>query len=201
MALTDDDYQLILYSLTRGTIEQSNVFAYKCTSTPPSALQLYDAFVDNVLTPIANIVSSDTVFTRIYIKNMVDTDDFFDTSTSVPGARSGSSMPPFVGAYFRYFRPNLTVHNGRKTFGSIAEGDVADGIATSAFVILLTALSDVLQSVIYSSGGDEFTPCIAKTERITNPSPPPAERVVWETLFPITSVAYVKISSQNTRKR
>lgn len=204
MALSNVDFCHILYlEDTVNSIQMSNVFYYKADlGFSSTAENLKDAFNNDIVVPLLDVLSASTRLTRQYVFNLVEEDDFVDVGYSPPffsGTRSSIQMPPFVGWYFRYVRPTRDVRSGRKTFGTIAEGDVSNGVATGAIVALLVALETALEQPI-TTGLGNYNPCIAKTTLVPNPSPPPDFRRVPITLYPIDSVVYERVSTQNTRK-
>lgn len=199
MAITDKDYRLVLYSIFKSSIVGSNVFHFQRGLTG-DAIDLQETFEAVILPDIQAVVTEDTIFNRIYCINMDDDADFIDVAINEPGLRTGAPLPYFCTWTFRYFRPTLDVANGRKAFGSIAEVDVADGLPVAGLVTLLNALAITLQTPLSGANGF-YQPCIAKTHLIEDPEDPEEEIRVPLTLFPISSVAFTRVSTQNTRKR
>lgn len=199
MALTDRDYALILRTTAKG-IECKNTFWYK-TSISTTALNLSEKWEGQVLGDIRGVLSSDVTFVDLYTYNLVDEEDFatYDLG-GVQGLKGADSLPIFCGWYFRYIRTSRQIHDGRKTFAGIAETDVIDGVATGLVAADLDATATTLATPLDLGFSAIATPCIAQTEEYTNPENGKTYRRPV-TLIGITDVQYVKVSTQNSRKR
>lgn len=199
MALTDRDYSLILRTTIKG-IECKNTFWYK-TSISTTALNLAEHWEGSILGSLRGVLSSDVTFNDLYVFNLVDEEDFstYDLA-GVQGMKGADSLPVFCGWYFRYIRTSRAIHDGRKTFAGIAETDVIDGNATALVEADLDATATVLQTPIDLGFSAIATPCIAQTEEYTNPENGKTYRRPI-TLIGITDVQYVRVSTQNSRKR
>lgn len=199
MTLTDADYQVVVTGLMKG-IECKNTFWYQADNTGSVSGDLYTEFENTLLPSIANILSSDFVFTYLSVINLADIEDFTIGSVSVPGVRPSDSLPVFVGWYMRYFRPTRLIHDGRKTFAGIAENDVLDGVLISSQNTAMATVVADLAGSLDPGNGVLYYPCIAQTVEFTNPTNGKVYRrpdKLWHT----AGVAYVKVSTQNSRKR
>jgi len=199
--LTALDYCIILTSVWNDTHVLKNTFYYKSTGIGGDASTLASAFIADILPAWIDTITAATVLSDVYVFNLVEEADFFNADPATAGTRGTSDMPTFVGWYFRYFRPSRAVGNGRKTVGVISEGDVADGVATVTAEGFLQTLAGVLQTPVTGLFSTEWTPCIARTEEVPQEGDPTKMKRVPAELFPIERVEYVKVSSQNTRKR
>lgn len=199
MALTALDYSVVLTYEVKG-IECKNVFWYKSEVTTTASV-VAAQFDSEVLLPILSILSSDANMISTYCYNLVTLSDFdTNTHTTLNGDRTGLSMPVFVGWYFQYVRTTRETSHGRKTFAGIDETDVSDGEATLTIAPTLAAVATALASPFIIGAFAACDPCIAKTEEYTNPDNGKIYRRPVE-LFPINSVVYRRVSTQNSRKR
>lgn len=198
MALSNLDYQLRLSSTFKNTVHMENVFYYQA-NTDGSSFDLYTAWIVEVFPKIKAVQSEDVSSYKVSIINLVNEGDFYENPVEGQGSRLGSSVSPWDGWYFRYYRTTREVNNGRKTFGGIAEIDISDGQPTSGAVTLLQELGDVLQNVLNSDLAN-YSPSIAKTKLVPQVGDPSKMRRVPDTLFPVERVSFEEISHQVSRK-
>jgi hypothetical protein len=202
MGAVGDKYVLTLTSqyIPDGVLGNPliNVFAYEATSGTPSAMNLIDAFATIVLDLLTDVLSSETNVFGFDVVNLDDLGDFASVSNAHSGAVTGDNANVFVGWEFEYLRAVRGVHNGRKTFGVIAESSITSGNATSGSLTDLNLLAVALgQSINDVSVTASYTPRIWR--RAGNYGNPPA--AFPDTFYPISQVAYRRVSTQNTRKR
>jgi len=199
VGLTIYDYQVIATGTIKG-IECKNVFWYKADSANPNALELADEMEQTLLPAVATVLSSDFTYTELYTFNLVVPTDFDVRPLAVVGDRPSDSLPTFNSWYIRYFRPIRIIHDGRKSFAGIAENDVLDGVITSTLAVTMDLMTDVLQGSLDPGNGVLYNPCIAQTVEYTNPDTDKTYRIPFE-LWVCNRVEYVKVSTQNSRKR
>lgn len=199
MALTANDFSIVL-TLVVKSVTCKNVFWYK-TSDECVAGELNAMFLSDVLPDILAVLSSEVTATTLYTYSLTDVENFETIGiTGGVGLRGSDVMPIFNGWYFLYHRTSRLVNNGRKTFAGIAEVDVSDGVALATPLGLLEDLGVTLGSVQNIPIGKTAIPCIAKTVEYTNPETDKTYRIP-ETLIPVNTVTYERISTQNSRKR
>jgi len=194
-----DKYVLTLSGHVVGDISNviNNVFAYEAASAGCNAAGLSDGFGVDVLTDIANICSSAMSFDQILVVNLDDPADFNIEPISIYGAGNSAYMPKFVAFGFEYVRAVRGVHNGRKSFGVIAEDAVVDGSAASAVVADLNTLAGKLAANVVDAATNDYIPRIWR--RAGSYGTPPAS--FPDTYYPISGVVYKAVGSQNTRKK
>jgi len=196
----NERYELVLEGTCEGQPTR-NVFYYLQTNGVADAAQeLIDAFMNDVLQAVRATVTTATIYTNIFCKNLDNLEDFasFTISPSQAGNVDADTLPPFVCWSYIYRRATLAVHNGWKRFAGVPEtfqdGGVAAGGGTSA---LLVAVADSLEDALSNVAGDSFNPVIMRKTRV--PATGPLDHYDYEE-FPCAGVDYVHIGTQNTRK-
>lgn len=171
-----------------------NVFGYK-SSIPVVSEEdaLANSFVSQILPTVAGIVHARNSFYRVEVFNVTNGVGYRDWSVSPPvvGTRSGDSEPNFNAWGFRYNRVAAGTRNGYKRFGVIAESDVSDGVAASAFLATLTSAATTLGTPIHLGIIDTWFPVVLQRK--------PPHVFPW-TSTDIGSVTYQVVTSQNSRK-
>lgn len=199
MPLTSLDYRVVATGLVNSVVCK-NVFWYKATDPGAEAGQLALLFESTIIPAIATVQSSDFQWTNLDIYNLVEPSDFYTGTLSDVGDRGALAMPNFVAWYVRYFRSTTLTANGRKMIAGVSESDVSDGVIVPAVLVTMDLMTDVLETALVGGFGTDYIPCIAKTEEYTNPETGKTYRVPIE-LFGISRVEYVRVSTQNSRKR
>lgn len=189
-------YKLTLYSFLESPFNPYlNVFGYHDQlALPVDGSNLAPHFISDVLPDIQAVVHHYTTFTRVDVEEVIGGSGFW--SVTLPGgtlgARTGERMPEFVAWGFRYNRDAVGVRSGAKRFGSVAEGDVQDGSATSGIITDLNTLADRLGAAIQVGLVDTWFPVIL--ERPVTVGGP------WN-YHGLSGVSYQGVTTQNTRKR
>jgi hypothetical protein len=191
-------YRLIVRGSYPNVDEIINVFYYVGDGTGPTAAELISEFTTAVVIPWLAAVSA-SYFIRSAEAYALDNDsDFASVSYSAsPGSRSGDALPGFVSYTFRLNRTVRTVRNGRKAFVGVSETDIdALGVPTTAQETRLLNLATALALVIPVGGGDNtYSPGVLHTVINGVAQTPPG------TVLGVLSAAFVRVSSQNTRKK
>lgn len=199
MTLTTNDYRVIATGVVNGVICK-NVFWYKDVVGGGLAVDLAAVFSTDIIDELIKVQSSSFQWTNLDVYNLVNPSNFYVTTLSQAGLRPSAVMPNFVSWYMRYFRPTTIVHDGRKAIAGVAEVDVTDGHIVTTLEVTMDLVTDALQAQLIDGSGTPYSACIAKTEPYTNPVTGKTYRVPIE-LFPIERVEYVRVSTQNSRKR
>lgn len=189
-----DLYQLKAVQLnTPDTQEHMNVYHYLQTAGAASdADDLALNWAIDVMPGLLAIQSNRITYVRIEVENLNSPTDFYTAalSTSNVGTRTGEMLPQFVNWAFRLNRATTLVRHGQKRIMGVAEGDQSNGIEAAGIVAALNNAAAALGGVVADAIGGVWTPRIA---RIAPPAAPSS--------FPIQNAQYVRISTQNTRKR
>lgn len=175
--------------------EYLNVFGYDSQALILDELNAFaDAFLDQVLPDILDVLSDDMKFTRLEVYNVSDGVGYVDRSIDPVevGVRTGNSMPRFVAWGFKYQRDAIGKRSGGKRFGKLVESDQDNGLPTEAFEPTLAALASTLGSPLMVGIIETWFPVILERK--------PAGVYPW-TKHDIAGVVFDKITSQNTRKR
>jgi len=207
MAL-DEIYRVKLtqaYNLTSPL--SLNVFYYKqIFDLPPtiSSESLANEFEANV-EPLIRAIQSALVSTlQIAVENIIPGPDNFYKNYS-PGARAGlkagDCLPPYACWAFRYNRDNSAVRNGQKRFMGVVEGDQVNGLAQAAMTPDFTALGTRLGQILGIIGAaDSFQPRIFRAGSPGKVIPSKVIAAKVQDDFNVSSVAYVSLSTQTSRK-
>jgi hypothetical protein len=186
-------FQLIV----RGTIalqETNNIFYYEAAAPEAGAAEdLTTAFIDRCAADWLGAVSSAWGFKNASCVDLLNPGDLFESAFGGVGSLGGDVYSPFVAFTFKYNRSTTLVRNGSKRIAGVPESCSSDGIAiTSGQRALLDVLANDFSATLT---GDitNYTPVIFHK---TNVPPDPLAGIS----YPITSVSYSHIGSQNTRK-
>lgn len=179
-----------------GVNDFENVFAYEDVAGDGSALDLNESFIADKLPALVAITSVGVTYNQISTFALEDPTDFALSSFSTPGTRSGEYLPMFTGWEFQYVRQSRAVANGRKTFAGIAEQDQANGAPIAGLSTAIAAVETALRTDVVGAGST-YVPRIWR--RAGDYGDPPVAFV--DTFYPISTVVFRRISTQNTRKR
>jgi len=179
-----------------------NVFAYEGTSGTPTAADCIAAFDNDIMTNILNLTSSATEYYRIECINLDNLADFSTLPITQIGIVTGEHMPEFVGWEFQYIRAVRGVHHGRKTFSIVAESSQINGAPTSGMLTTLVNTQTVLGLPITGPLG-LYTPRIWRRAGVYAPysGTPKVGTTYPDTFYPISGVDFIRLSTQNSRKR
>jgi hypothetical protein len=173
-----------------------NVFAYEGAGTGSTASDLYIAFLASIVAGIASIVADAVDFGLTTVVNLDDPADFYIATAGISGVRTGQTLPQFNAWEYEYLRATRSVHNGRKSFSVITEGDQANGIADPTFETTdLEPFAVALSSDLLGFASASYIP------RIWRRAGTYVSGTFPDTFYPISGVVYNRISTQNTRKR
>lgn len=185
-----------------GTNAFFNVFAYEGTGGTPTAGDCIAAFDADVMTPLLAALANNTEFTLFECINLDNPVDFAIQPTTQIGVQTGEYLPDFTGWEFQYVRAVRGVHHGRKTFSLVSEAAQVNGVATGGQLSTLVTLESALGLPITGPAGT-YTPRIWR--RAGNYAPysgtPPVGTPYPDTFYPISGVQYIRLSTQNSRKR
>jgi hypothetical protein len=153
MPITDQDYQLNDLWVTASGINFRNTYFYRAQSGSPAANDLAQAFQNDIVPELADLLHVNMTHSSIVVFNLDDTGDF-DTLNdgATDGVRGGIAMPNFVATSIRFNRSNRLFRDGHKRYGLMSQSDVsgnniaaAQAAAWDTFAgLLLTLLEGTL---------------------------------------------------------
>lgn len=169
-----------------------NVYYFLQTAGVGNASNLANEWINDVLPDVRAVQSVGIVHRTIDVINMDSPADFFQVvlAANNVGLRPGDGLPVFTAWAFRYLRASMVSRHGAKRIAGLAEPDQNAGEAVGAIIPLLNALAVRLGTAIVDGLGNSWEPRIG---RVAPPAP--------FSSFAITGVSYIRISTQNTRKR
>lgn len=189
-------YKLTLHTdHASGVNEFINVFGYHDQLALPVAMsELVNHFISDVLPDLAAIIQVNGFFVRLECEQVIGGAQYIDTILEPPieGARTGEYLPNFNAWGFQFVRANRGERSGSKRLGPLSETDVSNGAATSGIATLLAAAADTMQNPIKVGLVDTWFPVIL--------SRPVAPSTTWS-FHDLAAVRYMRVTSQNTRKR
>jgi len=194
-----DKYVLTLVSHEGGEPENvfNNVFAYEAGDAACTAEDLADAFSVDVLGFLKAAISSGTTFTDVNVINLDNPADFALFPVTGAGLLGGDYLPRFNAIEFEYVRAVRGVHSGRKSFSLVPRDQQVDGEPISGYVPVLNTLAANLADNVVGSASQIYIPRIWR--RAGSYGTPPT--AFPDTFYPISTVRFGAISTQNTRKR
>ena len=172
-----------------------NVFGYRSNIAVIDELNAFcDAFLAQVLPKIIAVEHINQYNTLLAAQEANGTGFVNRTIASGPGEglRTGEPMPRFVAWGLRLNRATLGKRSGSKRFGLISEADVSSGSATSTIQALLDTLATQLAAPLTVGIIQTWFPVILER--------PVAPSTTWAD-HPVASAQYLRVTSQNTRKR
>jgi hypothetical protein len=185
------------FQVYASAVDVLNVYWYEQTDDDGVAGDLAVAFQQFVEDYVCYVQSEIVGHVRLGVYNTNNPLDWYEiTPAGVAGTRGGDCLPPFVNWQFRLNRANREVRNGQKRICGVPESDQVNGIMTGNVSVVLTNLAEAMEAPLFLNPGDyQWTP------RIVRRIPPIIPGGPWTYLpFPLASVQYVAITSQNSRK-
>lgn len=207
MAISSSDFQLTLQGTYAGQAVV-NVFYYRkaTVGVVGDANRLNAAFQEDVLPHILNVSNTFVTYHTLTVINLDLLQDFDidspsgltgEITTTQPGAK-------FLAYGFRYMRTTRQGRDGSKRFVGISEDLINDtGLSYSGpLVTAIPALAQQLGAGISALGAD-FSPMIPYRIWYANqvPEDPNPGRYILQDLFPVGTVSYRGLTTQNSRKR
>lgn len=173
-----------------------NVFGYRSNLpiTGDENYLLNQEFRAQMVPELVKVMSNVMGAKRCEVYNVSDGIGYADFPylTSVPGLRTGDPLPNFNAWGFQYNRVAAGKRNGFKRIGAISESDTAGNVAAATITTALGTLTGKLAAAIKFGTIDQWFPEILERK--------PTGVYPW-TSHPISSVSYIRITTQNSRKR
>jgi hypothetical protein len=195
-----DIYRLQDLQIYGGLITLRNVYWYVQTGDGSAASPIADAlifgFVNDMFPVITPVQWGGIYHSEVSCENLASTEDFA-TELFLPGdfvgSASGEGLPPFNAWAFRYQRASTLVRNGAKRIAGVTETDLDNGVANSSALTRLAALANHMESDLELDSGELFKPVIVHQVKVDD--------VITYTPYDVSGVSYIRVSTQNTRKR
>lgn len=114
-----------------------NIFHYRGNAlTSPDAIDIAEAFYDQILPDIQAITATDVFFTEIRVHDLMASDSPAIWTVGENGASSADqSLPPFNAFGFTLNVGSTVTRPGHKRFAGVVESDQNDGVVTAAGTI------------------------------------------------------------------
>lgn len=199
MAAVNDIIQLKLFQ-TLSTQDVLNVFHWRLVegSSPISATEVAEAFVENILPTLAGVCTSTLQYQSIEAVNLAHPADFiilpnteFGGVTEGTWAGSGGTASSFVCTTFRYERQALGQSYGFKRFAGVPENAIGtEAVVDSTYLSACQTLATVLSIPLE---GDSAFYAAAVVSRPISLGTNPLNRLA-------NGVSFRGIGSQNSRK-
>lgn len=190
-------FKLVVHTTQGSNLanEVVNVFGYRSNLAIINEEQtLATEFVTQVIPSIRNIIHASMLIRRVEVYNVSNGTGYYDNTLGTPlaGLRSGENMPGFNSWGYRWNRVNAGQRSGSKRFGYISESDVLGDVPTTAMLTVLNTAAGVFGAPIKVGAIDTWFPEILERK--------PTGVYPW-TSHPILNVQFVRITTQNSRKR
>lgn len=195
MPIATEHIYRIVQKYDRLGQELTNVFHYRAVSpTPPDPTSVLVAeFIATVLPRITALASTSVEFTEVVGENLMALTPIVNTPlTATFGLRTGTTMPTFVAASFRYNRATRELRSGWKRIGPMTEEDVI-GTEFEAIYITQMDLSATTFGTDLNIGGDLYEPVVIK-----KPTAFPAASITYVNVTSVTALN--RVTTQNSRK-
>jgi len=175
-----------------------NVVYYRQLSGSLGSSQLADLFDFYVMPKMADAQGNMVYYNSIEVVNLDDPGDYtIGSVTPTQGTNTGDCLPVFVAYSFILGRTTRAVRNGHKRLAGVDEGHQVNGVVTNQDMLnALNAFATMVgTTLVTANNSDQWQPRIYRAAGV-NSKGQPVERAD----FPIGSVVYQRISTQNTRK-
>lgn len=176
-----------------------NVFYYRQLDGSLGAAELLN-LCDFYLTPkLAQVQNPIIKYTTWEVFNLDDLGDYAIDTVNTPAGTAGVSqaLPSFVCYSFRFARTTRAVRNGQKRIAGVGEEYQSGGVVNdNGMLTALGELAAIMNTTLVDAGnGSHWSPRIFRHAGLNSKGQPVARAD-----FPVGSVQYVRISTQNTRK-
>lgn len=174
--------------------ECMNVYYYEQTAGSVGAEALAQQWVADILPLILEFQHANAVHSAIEVNNLLDDEDFHTEvlTTDNAGLLLGETLPRYNAWGFRKNRANSSYRNGSIRIAGIAEGSQDGGVAGSAALEDLGTFAAAIGGELTHSSGGKWLLRTPSGTFVGGSVPVPT---------PIASVQYVRMTTQNSRKR
>jgi len=206
-----DCYEATIFG-NYGTLKPLNsVFHYVQTDGVAGGSQALAEYLKaNLLPEIKAIATTFCNWSRIRVKNLFASTDFYDLSfLAENGSIAGDTLPPDCAASFTFPTLNLAINAGGKRFGGLPETCQSNGTITEAAQItrLLALGTEIITPIAISTPLiRNFSFCIVKRIKFTEGTPPKTKyrlpQNVGEFVYYVPSqyIHHLAVGSQDSRR-
>lgn len=193
-----DVLRITLVSLY-GSVNARNVFYYLVTSLTGAVTlnEVADDWFNSFDESLKAVTNEGITFSAVEMLNFTNGIDFDTLAlTGELGGVAGEILPPYAAWGFRYNRASAMSRHGYKRFIGVSESQQQAGVATAGAQTLLGNLAAVLDNTVViggASGNANIEPRIMSFWLGKQLRETPVD-------FPVASVSYVGLTTQNTRK-
>lgn len=175
-----------------------NVYWYKqiAGGAAAAAADLVSAFLVNLLPLVEDIQDDNLQHIFLRARNVDDPTDFsiLPLAGEFGNWATADQAPSFIAAAFRLNRTTQASRHGWKRYAGVPRNNIQNNDAIAAYLPSLNALAAGLDNDWLGVAGNVYRPVIVR--RVTDP----VTGIVTYTDFPMGLAAYVRITTQNTRK-
>jgi len=169
-----------------------NVFCYEQTGGTGGAFELGTAFLSDVWDVVQTTQSDEVLTSHVEVINEDDDTDFSSIlcTSGCAGTRTGDTMPRFVAWAFRLNRASRASRHGQKRIAGPVETDITDGVANALITTNLANAASAMKADVDDGLGNTWEIKIARYNDLG----------ALIATFNVSSVQYVRVSTQNSRK-
>jgi len=144
----DEIYHIIHAGTLQGEAVQNDYF-YRVDTGVPSALNIAQAFIEDIQPLVVGWLCNNLVFNRVKVINLGDLTDFYDATVTGTGEVTANMLPPANAVNITMRTDTRAVRPGSKRYSGIGVTAATDGVITDATVIgLINELATALASPI-----------------------------------------------------
>lgn len=172
------------------------------------APDLGQAFVDNMLTPIAAIQPIDINHYQVDVISLFDPTDYASSGVDVDGVQTTETSAPFLAVNYTLVTNTRAIRKGSKRIGPVPEDVIVNGVITDAtYISDLETLRLLMNDIIQPTGEPTktFSQVVVKRVREgTGPNYTYRLPVSWgeaEYSPVLTALVNLTVSHQVSRKR
>lgn len=169
------------------------LFYYEQQAGEEGAEALANAYFDTIVPLMIEVQHTGAVHSAIEVKNLDDNEDFYTLvpSSGNVGLVTGEGLPRYNAWGFRKNRANSSFRNGAFRVPGLSEQSQANGVANSGTLEDLGTLADAMGNVLVGAASDRWILRTPSGTFVGGAIPVPT---------PISSVQYIRMTTQNSRK-
>lgn len=178
-----------------------NVFHYRAESFEANVdySDIADVFSGFWTTVIAPLQTNDTVLLQTEVLNLTNGLDIEITGENIPGTVSAEEAPGFLAYGFQFIRSSRVTRHGWKRFCGVPEAAVIGNNLAAAWIPTVNAAAAVMENGLVRTGtvdeDMELVPVIVGRTLIGG-----SYEIDLSKINDVSSVAFVRITTQNSRK-
>lgn len=207
MAINDLYRVTFIQSYGLAGPEVRNVWYYEqiLPGDPEGANELLNLFNFYVVPLMEDVQNEAIRYHNLLVENIIPGFDYSSlgyTPATQGGSRTGNCLPPTDCWSFRFNRESTASRHGQKRIAGVSEADQSNGVAETGIVGALNALATGMQVNLVSAGPNTtaYEPRIFRAGRPGYTIPEKVVPAKLQADFPVGTVQYVTIGTQNSRK-